>query len=344
MISGRWQIYHKGHETLMNTALAKFERVIVVIGSAYRSRNPNNPFLVDERQAMITSTLSEADRGRVDFVGVRDYYCDEKWVAAVIAAVKQVRQGAGPITLIGFKKDDTGYYQDLFPEFGKIMVQQEHVIDATHLRDVFFEGTDPDSRLAVLAPYVSPGVIAYLQAWSRLPFYAQRVSEHKAAKAYRAEWGNGPFPTSDAVVTVTVNDVLHLLLEQRSGEGNDCGAGLFNIPGGFLDPGERHYECAVRELDEETGLKLLPLTMRHALKSVKMFDHPRRSARARLITQVFHFDLGRMTHLPEVRPSKEALAVFWAPKHDLHQYVTNMLDDHDVIVDDFVGVYPAVAG
>lgn len=223
------------------------------------------------------------------------------------------------------------------------MVRQEYPIDATSLRDVFFEGNDPDSRLAVPTPYVSPGVLAYLQAWSRLPVYAQRVAEHKAAKAYRTQWGPGPFLTADAVVTVTFDDMLHVLLIQRAGEGSDCGEGLFAVPGGFLDPGEQHYEAAVRELEEETGLKFLPSTMRHAyMKSVKMFDHPRRSARARLVTQAFHFDLGRHAHFPEVHLSKETLAVFWAPRHDLPQYAPHMLDDHDVILDHFVDVYPAV--
>lgn len=341
VVIGRWQIFHKGHETLLKAALSTAERVIVVIGSAFRSRNPNNPFNWEERQAMIESTLSASEKSRFTFVPIRDYFDDVKWAGAVTAAVAKVKREHGATTLISFKKDDSGYYQDNFPEWAKLTVTQEHDINATALRDVFFEGSDPDARLAVLAPYVNNGVLNYLQAWARLPLYAARVAEHKAVNDYRAKWGQGPFLTADAVVTVTVNNVQYVLLVQRKGDGLDCGAGLWGVPGGFLDPGERHYDAALRELWEETGLKLLPSTMRHALKSVQMFDHPGRSARARLITQAHEFSLGHQVALPEVHASSEVLAVKWAAVPELGQYVGNMLDDHDVVLDHFVGFFPA---
>jgi bifunctional NMN adenylyltransferase/nudix hydrolase len=342
VIIGRWQIFHKGHETLLKTALASAEQVVVVIGSAFRSRNPSNPFTWEERQAMIKATLTESERARIVYLPVRDYYDDDKWNSAVRTGVKHVTQGRGVVSLVSFKKDHTGYYQDNFSQWTRIEVQQEHAIDATTLRDVFFEGTDPDARLAVLAPFLNQSVLNYLQSWARLSTYRERVAEHQAVKAYRAKWGMGPFLTSDAVVTVTVNDVRYVLLIQRAGEGLDTGRGLWAVPGGFLDPGERHYDAAVRELGEETLLKLLASTMRHVLKSTQLFDHPGRSARARLISQAFHFDLGRQASLPEVHKTKETQDVKWVADFDLPLYEAKMLDDHAAILDRFIGLFPSI--
>ena len=186
VIVGRWQLFHKGHETLLNAALAAADQVIVVIGSAYRSRDVRNPFTWQERQAMVQATLSEADLQRVRFLPVRDYFDDERWNAAVRAGVQQHSQGS--VTLVGFKKDHTTYYLDNFPSWATHTVQPEVGLDATSLRNVFFEGTDPDARLAVLAPHISAPVLAYLQAWSRLPVYAERVREHTAVAKYRKRW------------------------------------------------------------------------------------------------------------------------------------------------------------
>jgi bifunctional NMN adenylyltransferase/nudix hydrolase len=83
VIVGRWQLFHKGHETLLRAALVAAEQVIVVIGSSFRSRDVRNPFNWQERQAMIEASLSEADRSRVLFLPVRDYFDDNRWNTAV---------------------------------------------------------------------------------------------------------------------------------------------------------------------------------------------------------------------------------------------------------------------
>lgn len=333
LIVGRWQIFHKGHETLLRTALSMAQHVIVVIGSAYRSRNPHNPFTWQERQSMILSTLSECDRTRVLFLPVRDYYDDMRWNAAVRNGVKQLRPEAptNGITLVGFKKDHTSYYLDNFHHWAWKEVTQDIEIDATALRNVFFEGSDPDARLEVMRPYVSTPVIAYLQAWARLAAYGERVKEHAAVMAYRKRWAAPFHLTTDAVVQASG----HVLLVRRSG---DIGHGLWALPGGFVDPDERIYTAALRELHEETGLNPLKSTMQAAFKCSVVFDHPGRSPRGRIITHACHFDLGNI-NLPEVKGADDAQDARWIPLENLAGMEDQLFDDHAAVLDHFFGLY-----
>lgn len=331
VIVGRWQLFHKGHETLLNAALQLAEQVIVVIGSAYHARDARNPFTWQERQAMLQSVLSEADKPRVQFLPVRDYFDDERWNTAVRAGVQQLAPGRGGVVLVGFKKDRTTYYLDNFPDWSTHAVQPELDLDATSLRNVFFEGSDPDARLAVLAPHVSPPVLAYLQAWARLPAYAEQVREHQAVAAYRKRWTADAYLTADAVVVASQ----HVLLVRRGGA---MGHGQWALPGGFVDKNERFYAASLRELEEETGFRTLASTMRHALKGSQVFDHPLRSPRGRLITCAFHFDLGDI-RLPEVQGADDALLAQWVPLADLPALEDQLFEDHAVILDRFVGLF-----
>lgn len=331
VIVGRWQLFHKGHETLLKAALASAAQVICVIGSSLRSRDVRNPFTWQERQAMIQATLSQSALSRVKFLPVRDYFDDERWNLAVRAGVQQLTDGQGPITLVGYKKDHTSYYLDHFPTWLSKTVQQEFDIDATGLRNVFFEGTDPDARLEVLRPFVAAQVLAYLQAWSRLPVYAQRVQEQAAVTEYRQKWTADVYLTADAVLVASQ----HVLLIRRGGV---IGYGQWALPGGFVDKNERFYSAALRELTEETGFETLDSTLRQALKASHVFDHPLRSARGRLITNAFYFDLGTI-RLPEVKGADDALEAKWVALEQLPQLEDQLFEDHAAILDRFVGLY-----
>ena len=58
-----------------------------------------------------------------------------------------------------------------------------------------------------------------------------------------------PIPASCCVVT---NDTGEILLVKRSVEPK---IGMWCLPGGFMELGETHEEAALRELEEETGIK-----------------------------------------------------------------------------------------
>ena len=61
-----------------------------------------------------------------------------------------------------------------------------------------------------------------------------------------------PAVTADCVVITRENEPKVLLIER----GHEPFKGCWAFPGGFLDMDETTEQCAIRELKEETGLKI----------------------------------------------------------------------------------------
>ena len=57
VLIGRFQPFHNGHATLLAKALETADKVLVLLGSARAARNAKNPFIWEERAAMIGATL-----------------------------------------------------------------------------------------------------------------------------------------------------------------------------------------------------------------------------------------------------------------------------------------------
>lgn len=333
VLIGRFQPLHNGHLALLQHALQKAERVIVVLGSAHQARSPRHPFSWQERAEMLKLALPEAERARVDFLPLRDLYDEARWVAAVSAGV-QAMTGQSEALLVGHFKDATSDYLRRFAPWQLLSLPRQHRVDATDLRAALFETDDLDATLASWVDQVPPSTRAFVQAWARLPYLAALKREWAMLKAYRQAWAAAPY----APVFVTVDAVLrcsgHVLLIQR---GQDPGQGLWALPGGFLEPRDTLYQSALRELEEETSLRLLPDTLARALKEVAVFDHPDRSQRGRTVTHAHYFDLGER-ELPELRAADDASAARWVPIGELAAMEAQFFDDHFHMLDRFLAL------
>ena len=347
VLVGRFQPVHDAHLALLQRALQIAPRCLVVAGSAFQARTPRNPFTWTERAEMIRLALPEADRDRVRVVPMRDYYDDARWVAsvrdAVVAQLSTEGEDASPrIALVGHFKDATSSYLAAFPGWSLAAVDRLPGADATPLRDALFGSVPEDSHQppqvdATLAAFVDqapPSTVTFLRAWTALPFFAELAAEWRMLKTYKEAWRAAPY----APTFVTVDAVLQcdgrVLLIRR---GKAPGRGLLAVPGGFIEPRETTWQSCLRELEEETHLKLLDETMRRSLRSVAVFDHPDRSQRGRTITHAHHFDLGER-ELPEVRADDDAAAVEWVPIAELAALEDRFFDDHFHMLDHFLGL------
>ncbi|RYX96134.1 MAG: NUDIX domain-containing protein [Comamonadaceae bacterium] len=347
---GRFQVFHNGHLALVRRALAGGTTCVVVIGSAFQARTPKNPFTWDERAAMIRAAVPEADRERLRFLPVRDYYDTPRWVAAVrqgVAGFHPQQEGRPPasVTLVGHLKDATSVYLHDFPGWTLDAVPEQGRIDSSALRDAWFgsggQSTDRvDVALSALTSQVPASTLDFMRAWSALPYFVDLAGEWRALRDEKARWAGSPYPPMFVTVDAVVRCGDKVLLIRR---GRAPGKGHYAVPGGFLEQRETVYQSALRELEEETGLRLLGGDMQHALKAVQVFDHPGRSQRGRVITHAHLFDLGPRRP-PEVEAADDAASADWVGIGELLALEDQFHDDHFHILDFFFGLTTHEAG
>lgn len=86
---GRFQPFHLGHLSVIKSALKENDFLIIGIGSAENSNEPDNPFNASQRWEMITAALDEAKipRDKYTIIPVRNINNYDKWVDHVARLV-----------------------------------------------------------------------------------------------------------------------------------------------------------------------------------------------------------------------------------------------------------------
>ena len=336
LLIGRFEPVHSGHLALLHEALRQAPQVIVVVGSAWQARSPKNPFTWQEREAMLKSTLPEADRGRVQVLPVRDYYNEAVWVQAVRRGVAEHTAPGARIALVGHFKDATSSYLRAFPGWTLVDLPRQGRMDATTIRDAYFGATPATvgTALAPLAGEIPPSTIAMLEQFAQTPHYPALQEEWRMLRGYREAWAAAPYPPMFVTVDAVLRCQDQVLLIRRA---HAPGKGQLAVPGGFIEQRETVWQSCLRELVEETHCQLPEATMRAALQSVAVFDHPDRSQRGRTITHAHYFDLGDAP-FPVVQADDDAALVQWTPTDQLARLEEEFFEDHFHMLDHFLGL------
>jgi bifunctional NMN adenylyltransferase/nudix hydrolase len=332
---GRFQLFHNAQLALLREALKLAPKVAVLIGSAHQARSPRNPFGFEERVETIRLALPEEERARVSFLPVRDVYDEKRWVRQVQDAMaKLTGSDRTRIVLVGHRKDPTSEYLNDFPGWPLHDVGRQGEVHGKALRAVLYTGETLEASLAAMASQVPASTLDFLRAWAQLPFLPRLKEEWAELAEEHDKWACAPYPPVFVTVDAVVRVGDQVLLIRR---GRAPGKGLLAVPGGFIEQRETAYQSAVRELQEETGFSLLPSEMEYALKGTRVFDHPDRSQRGRVITHAFYFDLGERM-LPEIAGSDDAAEARWVKIADLPSLEEQFHDDHFHILDSFLGI------
>ena len=335
---GRFQPFHKGHEKVIKDGLKNSKNVIILCGSSYQPRSLRNPWMVAEREVMIRSCFDDAENKRIITAPLMDVaYNDELWIKNVQETVKGLVSSyhaqlhvEPKLGLIGHSKDHTSYYLSLFPQWDSLEVENFKGISSTPIReDLFNNSYDASSMANDLLPQ---NVNSLLNNFLETDDYINLKNEYHFLKKYKEGWDKAPYPpifvTADAVVVQSG----HILLVERKAF---PGKGLYALPGGFVNQNEKLEDACIRELKEETKLKIpLPVLKGSIVKS-ELFDDPHRSARGRTITNAFHISLTPDKALPKVKGSDDAKHAFWLPLHKLDP--SKMFEDHYFIIQKMLG-------
>ncbi len=348
VVIGRFEPAHNAHFALFDKALEVAENLVIVLGSHNSPRTIKNPWTTQERMDMIRLGLPPETSNRVFMTGVEDsIYSDADWVTNVYNAVDNAYKEIYPnevnlsalhknnnIALIAHNKDETTYYLNYFKAYDAIDVSTVNASDngpaisATKIRELYFEGYTNLIRAAC-----PEGVVQFLQDFRATEEFAALKKEYDDALKYDAQYENVPY---GQINFVTVDSMVvqsgHVLLVKR---GQSPGKGLWALPGGHLNINETFIQGAIRELKEETGIKVPNKVLMGSMVYDHVFDHPDRSLRGRLkkkigrtITRLFMFKLNDAETLPKVKGSGDACEAWWFTFGEVKKMRNEMFEDH----------------
>jgi bifunctional NMN adenylyltransferase/nudix hydrolase len=327
VVIGRFQVPgpHAGHLVLIRKALSVARNVLILVGSSHQARTIKNPFSYEERREMIVNSLDESERSRVIVWALTDnLYSDDDWMNSIQTYVKQAKSVFnewsdhgmdGPTILVGNKKDESSYYLDLFPQYQfQSLGEFKLNFDATQIRQILFE--DP-KQLEVLKSMLPECSYKFLtEKFIGSEEHKRLIREYNKVRQYQEDWSKSPHDNFFTTVDAVVKKAGHILLVQRD---DAPGEGLWALPGGFVKLLERLITAMLRELDEETHIDLPPAILQSAVRrnqgsDHRVFDHPDRDLRGRVITHAYLLDLDaadKKYGLPKVRGDDDAREAKW---------------------------------
>jgi bifunctional NMN adenylyltransferase/nudix hydrolase len=341
ILIGRFQPFHNAHLKILNRANELTNKIIVVIGSSNQPRTYKNPFSSKERQSMI-----EAESGAYIVFCEDNAYNDQAWAVNVQklvwdslwdkSTVDMYEQGKAPtindfkIGIIGHKKDESSFYLDMFPNWELIEIPLIESLDATTIRDLYFR---ENHNLNFLTNVVPEKTKEFLRAFAETEEFAQIVRERKFIEEYKKQFSGLAYPPTFVTTDAVVIQSGHVLMIRRRSE---PGKGLWALPGGFLNAASDRslVDACIRELKEETGIKVPVPVLKGNIQDSRVFDAINRSARGRTITHAYKIVLPN-GELPKVKGLDDADKARWIP---ISQILRNeCFEDHYDIINWAIG-------
>ena len=330
MLIGRFQPLHNAHLEIIKRCTALTDQLVIVAGSAKQPRTYKNPFTFEERRQMILAAAAGLSLNVYVEPNIDTIYNDQAWAVRVQGIHSKYRCLGTRDAIIGHKKDDSSFYLDMFPQWEYINVEQIEPLGATDIRDLYFKW---DFNSNFIKNVVPESTYEFLMQFRRTEEFAQIVREREFVANYKKQYASLPYPpifsTADAVVIQSG----HVLMIRRRAE---PGKGLWALPGGYVNANtDRSVEdAAIRELREETGIKVPAPVLRGNIKRSKVFDAIDRSPRGRIITHAFHIELPD-GELPKVKGQDDADKARWVPIAEVKS--EECFEDHYEIIQHFLG-------
>lgn len=308
VVIGRFQPFHNSHKDLVDYALANSEKVLIIVGSSFRSLLPRNPFTFEERRGVIRKIYPN-----IHIKPCEDYISDEAWAKEITSIIKEYTSKLEEVCIYGDPVDNeynrnslngVAYnYQDYTSELG---------IRASEVRSIVYNSYHPQS--IAWEHLVPPETKEFLNGVDA------DLIEKLSNVGKRNLFTQGIYVTVDNIVLCRN----HIVLIRRKDNG------VYALPGGYLEKDERIVNGALRELEEETGLTkdvLSPINKQFVI------DNVHRSGFGRLISHVYSwYALSTTYDVPEVRGGDDAKEALWVDYSTLSNLKDQFHDDHYQII------------
>lgn len=330
----RGQMFHNGHVSLLEDAIALADTVVVYLGSSNKPRSVKNPFTFSERAGIVHNWYNNEAIGKCDVLfstaALPDYdYEDMVWEQYFWDAICDLKEhlniDSEDIVLLTSGKGSDFEERQSYVSGEPISVAASDPVtfegglghlgelSATKLRRLWIGGFLKD-----LFKYIPKATKNFLQTDKGVELSLQMRKEHhktsEARRPYLTLKYEPLFHTGDCMV---LNKLGKVLLVQRK-EGT-YGAGQWALAGGYVHADETIQDGAVRELLEETGIDVENLTPLHH----QTFDKPDRDPRGRMITTCYLYQLESDVI---VTPKDDVSDYKWVSRHELDG--TEMFLDH----------------
>jgi bifunctional NMN adenylyltransferase/nudix hydrolase len=247
------------------------------------------------------------------------------WIVQVQSKVSHaIRHNLGnapvEVTLYGAESEETTKdYHDWFPQW-EVSVNLVSDIDEGYRQALHFLFGEAET------PRYTPEASDRLISWLHSEEGERLQAEYHYVQEYISRTQTGKYPIQFQTVDNVVYYKGNILLVKRRSQ---PGKGLWALPGGFLEAMETCKQGAVRELQEETRLRVRP----EWIVSRDLFDHPRRSVRGRTLTNAFLWKIPDSATFPKVKAGSDASRVKWFPLATILEEMGDQLfEDHlDII-------------
>jgi bifunctional NMN adenylyltransferase/nudix hydrolase len=269
------------------------------------------------------------------------------------------------IRITGADRDASTFYLKFFPDFVTDIVDEDKEVSrfltATAVRDIYFgrtfSGNDISANEAemLLKAFLPAETLEFLRDFEQTENYDNLRDEHLFAMKYRIPLKpRKPKLAADGITVIdpgqpyevmiqTVDAIViqtgHVLLVKRRSR---PGKGLWALPGGHLEPKERLFDACIRELREETMIKVPEPILRSSMIYKDDFDHPERSLRGRVLTKGYLFKLpdfvvnGKI-EMPHIKGADDAEKARWVPIDEALKNPDMFFEDHFHILDFMLG-------
>jgi len=224
---GRFQPFHKGHLEVINSMIQskEIDEIIIGIGSSQVKDTFYNPFSADEREMMIKALVDNLDK-KIYIIKIDD-------INNYDSLVEHVEKLCPEFHIVYFGNAITN---KLFEEKGykiKKTTESGKTISGTEVRNLMIRG----GNWKEYVPGKVIGVLEELGGESKIKEISTRYFK--------------PNVCADIVVNYKGRGII---LIQR---GNEPFKDKWAFPGGHFDLNDYNLrECAIRELYEETGIKV----------------------------------------------------------------------------------------